>query len=226
MGIEEEFLVVHPGSRTPEPAGPRVAARAAQILGDSVCEEFTQYQIELRTPPCIQPEVLREELLRLRRAAATAAAAEDLRICASGTPILGLQDGFAVGDHPRYHAQVQQYRALLADFAVCALHVHIHLPDQERAVLVSNHLRPWLPLLVALGANSPFHQGHDTGYADWRAVIRSRFPCLGPPPYGESLRHHQQIADAMAESEAMLDAKTPRMPKPSAAAQPGRDPSG
>jgi carboxylate-amine ligase len=92
---------------------------------------------------------------------------------------------------------------------VCSLHVHVHLPDRELAVLVSNHLRRWLPLLLAISANSPFHRGVDTGYADWRAVIRSRFPCLGPPPYAESLRHHEQLAAAIADSEAMLNAATP-----------------
>jgi carboxylate-amine ligase len=98
---------------------------------------------------------------------------------------------------------------MLDDFAVCALHVHVHVADREMAVLAGNHLRPWLPLLVAMSANAPFHQGRDTGYADWRAVIRSRFPCLGPPPYAESIRRHEELAARMAESEAMLDAALP-----------------
>jgi carboxylate-amine ligase len=93
---------------------------------------------------------------------------------------------------------------MLDDFSVCAVHVHVHVPDRETAVLAGNHLRPWLPLLVALSANSPFHHGQDTGYADWRSVIRSCFPCLGPPPYAESLKHHEELAAAMAETEAML----------------------
>jgi carboxylate-amine ligase len=104
---------------------------------------------------------------------------------------------------------VAQYRAMIDDFMVCSLHVHVHLPDRELAVRVSNHLRPWLPLLVAVSANSPFHQGNNTGYADWRAVIRSRFPCLGPPPYAESIQHHEELAIAMADSGAMLDAAMP-----------------
>jgi len=98
---------------------------------------------------------------------------------------------------------------MLDDFSVCAVHVHIHVPDRETAVLAGNHLRPWLPLLIALSANSPFHHGEDTGYADWRAVIRSRFPCLGPPPYAESLEHHEELAAAMAETEAMLQPDMP-----------------
>jgi carboxylate-amine ligase len=99
---------------------------------------------------------------------------------------------------------LDQYRAMLDDFDISAMHVHVHLPERELAVLVANHLRPWLPLLVALSANSPFCDGRDTGYADWRAAIRGRFPCLGPPPYAESLRHHEEIASAIAASGAML----------------------
>ena len=209
IGVEEEYFLVDPHTRMPEPAGARVARLAGTTLGDLVCGEFTQYQVEVKTPPCADAAQLREQLLRLRGAAAAAAAAEGLRICATGTPVLAACAPAPIGKHPRYHAGVAQYRGMLEDFAICALHVHVRLPDAEVAVLVGNHLRPWLPLLVALSANSPFHHGRDTGYADWRAVIRSRFPCLGPPPYAESLRHQSELAAAMAESEAMLNADTP-----------------
>jgi carboxylate-amine ligase len=205
MGVEEEYFLVDLQTRTPQPAGARVVRVARETLGDLVCGEFTQYQVEVKTPPCADAMRLREHLLWLRVGAAAAAAAEGLRIYASGTPVVAGCAPGAVGDHPRYRAGVQQYRGMLEDFAICAVHVHVHLPDAEVAVLVGNHLRPWLPLLVALSANSPFHHGRDTGFADWRAVIRSRFPCLGPPPYVESLRHHRELATAMAESEAMLD---------------------
>jgi carboxylate-amine ligase len=209
MGVEEEYFLVDLQTGTPQPAGARVVRVARETLGDLVCGEFTQYQVEVKTPPCADAMRLREHLLWLRVGAAAAAAAEGLRIYASGTPVVAGCAPGAVGDHPRYRAGVQQYRGMLEDFAICAVHVHVHLPDAEVAVLVGNHLRPWLPLLVALSANSPFHHGRDTGFADWRAVIRSRFPCLGPPPYVESLRHHRELATAMAESEAMLDTDTP-----------------
>ncbi|MBV8965530.1 MAG: glutamate--cysteine ligase [Mycobacteriaceae bacterium] len=209
MGVEEEFLLVDPDSRTAAPAGARVVARAAPVLGESICAEFSQYQVEVKTRPCVEATQLREELVRLRSAAAAAAADEGVRIAATGTPISAGGEPLVVADHPRYHAGVRQYRAMLDDFVVGALHVHVHLPDRHTAVLVGNHVRVWLPLLVALSANSPFYRGRDTGYASWRTVIRSRFPCLGPPPYAESLQHHKQLAVAIASSEAMLDADTP-----------------
>jgi glutamate---cysteine ligase / carboxylate-amine ligase len=209
VGVEEEFLLVDPDSRRPQPAAAAVVARAESDLGDQVCGEFTRCQIEIKTAPCSGAGQLKDEIGRLRSRVAEAAIAEGLRLCASGTPVIAGPEYCAVGDHPRYRAGAAQYRSMLDDFMVCSTHVHVHLPDRELAVRVGNHLRPWLPLLVAASANSPFHQGKDTGYADWRAVIRSRFPCLGPPPYAESLRHHEELATAVADSGAMLNAATP-----------------
>ena len=209
IGVEEEFLLVDPETRAPTPAAECVIVRAAATLGELVSGEFTRMQLEVKTQPCSEATQLRDELLRLRAIAASAARDEGARICAAGTPVIGAAGPLVVGDHPRYRAGLRQYRAMLDDFSVCAVHVHIHVPDRETAVLAGNHLRPWLPLLIALSANSPFHHGEDTGYADWRAVIRSRFPCLGPPPYAESLEHHEELAAAMAETEAMLQPDMP-----------------
>ena len=209
IGVEEEYFLVDPVTRAPTSAADRVIARARDSLGDAVSSEFTRFQVEVRTRPCATADAVNSELAVLRAEAVSAAAAEGVRICASGTPVIAPTEPWAVGDHPRYHAGVQQYRAMLDDFAICALHTHVHVPDRETAVLAGNHLRPWLPLLVAISANAPFHQSRDTGYADWRAVIRSRFPCLGPPPYADSLHHHQELSARLAESEAMLDAATP-----------------
>lgn len=209
IGVEEEHFLVDPESRLPGEAGAAVVARAAKTMGDSVCGEFSRSQIELRTSPCQDAADLRRELLALRSAVAVAAAAEGLRLCAAGTPVIGTGGPLAVGDHPRYRAGLEQYRGMMDDFDVCAVHVHTYLPDRELAVLVANHLRPWLPLLVALAANSPFCHGRPTGYAAWRAVIRGRFPCLGPPPYAESLQHYDEVAAAMAETGAMLASDLP-----------------
>ncbi|MET9567590.1 YbdK family carboxylate-amine ligase [Streptomyces virginiae] len=209
IGVEEEFFLVDPHTRFLVPAGPAVAARAAGEVGDLVTKEFALGQVEGRTPPCRTAEELRGELGRVRGALVAAARAEGARLCASGTAVLQGEGPAQVADHPRYLAGRLQYRGMMDDFAISALHVHVHLPDRELAVLTGNHLRPWLPLLIALSANSPFHRGGETGYASWRTVIRSRFPCLGPPPYAASLEEHERLAVVIADTEAMLDAGMP-----------------
>ncbi|GGT15645.1 carboxylate-amine ligase [Streptomyces purpureus] len=210
LGVEEEYFLVDPVTQRVRPAGDEVvAAAAAAGHGSTVTGEFTLYQVEGRTRPCTGLAELRADLAAVRRAAAEAARAAGVRLCASGTPVLGRAAPDAVGDHPRYRAGQAQYRGMIEDFGICAQHVHVHCSDREQAVLVGNHLRPWLPTLVALSANSPYHQGRSTGYASWRSVMRLRFPCLGPPPYAASLAEWERTARVIAAAEAMLD---PAMP--------------
>ncbi|MBC2879586.1 MULTISPECIES: carboxylate-amine ligase [Streptomyces] len=209
VGVEEEYFLVRADTRAVAPAGPRVADRAARALGDSVAGEFTDFQVEVRTPPCATMDELHAHVVRLRRSVAAYAAEEGLRICPSGTPVIGGGGRVPVGDHLRYRAGVDLFRSLMDDFAVCSLHVHVSLPDREVAALVGNHLRAWLPMLVEMSANSPFYDGRDTGYASWRSVIRLRFPGQGPQPYVESFDDYRRIASAMAEAGAMSFAELP-----------------
>jgi carboxylate-amine ligase len=209
IGVEEEFFLVRTDSRAVEPAGGRVVARARETVGDLVAGEFHEGQLEVRTPPCDDTAALLRQLTAVRAAARDACGPDGVAPCASGTPVLGGPGARVLGDHPRYHAGVRQFGSMLDDFTVCSAHVHVHVPDREVAVLTANHLRPWLPLLVAMSANSPFFEGRDTGYASWRTVVRGRFPALSAPPYVDSLAHYERLTAALQESGAMLDARLP-----------------
>lgn len=68
----------------------------------------------------------------------------------------------------------ETYGTLTDDQGVCGCHVYVGVPDLEHAVRASNQLRPWLPALLLLSANSPFFDGHDTGHASWRTNIWDR----------------------------------------------------
>ncbi|MFJ9775939.1 YbdK family carboxylate-amine ligase [Kitasatospora sp. NPDC101157] len=208
VGVEEELFLVCPGTGAVVGAGPRVAALAARELGDLVAGEFTDLQVEVRTPPCTDTGELHAHLVRARQAVAAAAAGEGLRVCPSATPVIGGSHA-PVGDHPRYRAGVELYRSLMDDFVVSALHVHVLLPDREVAALVGNHLRPWLPLLVEMTANSPYFDGRDTGYASWRTVTRLRIPALGPPPYIESFDDYRRTTAQLAAARVVPFADLP-----------------
>jgi glutamate---cysteine ligase / carboxylate-amine ligase len=62
MGVEKEYFLVDPASRTPQPAAAAVVARVVPDLGDLICGEFTRYQAEVKTPPGRQgPAVVTEK---------------------------------------------------------------------------------------------------------------------------------------------------------------------
>jgi carboxylate-amine ligase len=70
---------------------------------------------------------------------------------------------------------------------------------------MSNRIRPWLPVLLALTANSPWHDGMDTRYASWRHVMWSRWPSAGPPPWFGSVDHYDATVAGLSTTGAILD---------------------
>jgi carboxylate-amine ligase len=205
LGVEEEYLVVDPVTRTVVPSGPEVVRQAAADLGENIGTETTQFQVEAKTPPCTDLGELHQEIYRMRAVVVGAAASIGLRIVASGTPVLGDVVPPPIVDHPRYQRGFQIYRALNDEQSICACHIHVGIADREQALRVSNHLRPLLPLLITATANSPFWAGRDTGYASWRTIACSRWPVAGPPPYFTSLAHYECLVNTLLNNRVLLD---------------------
>jgi carboxylate-amine ligase len=67
-----------------------------------------------------------------------------------------------------------------------ALHVHVGMTTGEETISVMRKLRPYLPLLLALSASSPFWWGHNTGYACYRQRLLAAMRSCGIPPLFES----------------------------------------
>jgi carboxylate-amine ligase len=188
MGVEEEFLLV---SATGWPL-PRSVAVARAADGIDVQLELTKGQVEINSPVCDSSSELREHLVRMRSALAKAASRNGARLLAVGVPPAG-KPGQIVTNTPRYQKMADKYGQLAREQAVCGCHVHIGVPDRDAAVRASNHIRPWLPTLLALTANSPIYLGSDTGFASWRWIMASRWPVSGPPPYFECAAHYDAL---------------------------------
>ncbi|WP_017577472.1 carboxylate-amine ligase [Nocardiopsis kunsanensis] len=202
FGIEEEFFLVDPRTR-------RITSRADEVLADNrnphLCGEFSQTQLEASSPVCTTSTEAHEFLVSTRHALAEAADRSRLRIVASGSSVLGDPAAARLSDGARYTAMADHYGALCDAHVVCGCHVHVGVPDRESAVRVSDHMRRWLPSLTALGANSPFHDGRDTGHASWRTITWNRLPSAGPPPLLRTLETHDRTVRALAHSGAILD---------------------
>ncbi|MFI9639064.1 glutamate--cysteine ligase [Micromonospora sp. NPDC051925] len=208
FGVEEEFLVVDAVTRAPAPRAAEVVAAASASLGERVSGEITTLQLETRTHACGTLGELTDQLGEARKVVADCARAAGLRVVATGTaPVAGtVPPPMTVG--PRQTLGNEMYRGLHDELALCALHVHVETPDRQRAVLVGNHLRPYLPLLLTLTANSPYWDGRDSGYASWRTTVWGRWPVAGPPPVFDSAEHYDQVVRQLLDAGALVDRAT------------------
>ncbi|HEX6357882.1 glutamate--cysteine ligase [Actinophytocola sp.] len=202
MGVEEEFLLVRADGRLSR-YGPEVADATTDAHGDLEVE-LKRCQVEAVTGICQTPEELLGQLTDLRGELAEVAGRRGLRLLPSGCPIVPESKPQEITPKPRYLRMAEWFGATVRSVATCGCHVHVGIPDRETGVRVSNQVRPWLPLLLTVTANSPF-DGTDTGYASWRYQEWSRWPSSGPPPLFAGLDEYESIVDGMLRCGALMD---------------------
>lgn len=210
VGVEEEFLLVDEASGRTVPAAGDVLEAAGRPAGlpegAGAKPELLTSQVEFVSGICGELPALAGQLADGRRTLAAAARSTGRRLLAAGTPVL--QGGpAALTEGERYERIGRIYGGLLADYEACGCHVHVGIADEETAVAVVNRLRPWLPTLLALSANSPFHDGRDTGYASWRMVLQSRFPGSGVPPFFPSAAAYRRQLQQLVDCGSLADVR-------------------
>jgi carboxylate-amine ligase len=200
FGVEEELLLV---SATGDPL-PRSKAVVAEVGELDVTLELTRAMVEINTPVCGTADELRRHLVHMRSELAAAAADEGARLLAIAVPPQG-RAAQPITKKPRYQELERQWGLLAREQGVCGCHVHVGVPDRDTATRVSNHVRSWLPALLALTANSPIYLGQDTGFASWRWLMTTRWPCAGPPPYLESAEHYDALVAMQLAAGTLID---------------------
>ncbi|WP_083975591.1 carboxylate-amine ligase [Kitasatospora mediocidica] len=208
VGVEEEYLLLDPESGLPLPrvdAVRELAGLHPAIDHEELQNELLQAQVEVATPVCHDLEEVGGHLLRLRHALASAAEAEGCRLAACGTAPYAPAAPPLIVDAPRYHS-IRKVVSRLADEAMInGMHVHVAVPDPRTGVEVLNRLRPWLPVLTALSANSPIWYGSDTGYASWRTIVFGRWPISGIPPHFADAADYESRIDHLLAAELIRD---------------------
>jgi carboxylate-amine ligase len=199
MGLEEEFLLA-------DPAAGKILALAPRVLrgaGDDLDPELTRQQVETGTEPCQDLTSLRGELVRLRRTAAEAAAAEGAALVALGTSPVPVDS--AVTDEPRYLRMMAQYGRTGREQLVCGCHLHVGVESRDEAVGAMDRMQAWLPCLIAISANSPYWAGEDTGYASYRVQVWDHWPSAGSTtPFGTAAGYDAAV-DRLIASGVVLD---------------------
>jgi glutamate---cysteine ligase / carboxylate-amine ligase len=188
VGIEEEFAILDPEtlSLAQRFEELRDAAQSDPVLADSVAGELIKSEIEIRSG---RGETFTDAIALQREARQhlfALAAGHDALLAATGThPWSPWQEQQIIDtEHYRRVASGLQYVAWRNN--TFSLHVHVGVKGANRAVRVCDRLRPVLPELLALSANSPFLDGRFSGLHSVRTQIFTKsFPRCGiPEPFG------------------------------------------
>lgn len=207
LGVEEEYLLVDHQSGALASCADRVIDRTAPTLGETVSPELNLCQIEIGSSVCKTLDEVHGDLVRLRRALNAAAREVGCAIAATGThPFSSWEDQSISAFVPRYQRMAETYQIVARQQVICGCHVHIGVEDLDLRIDIMNRVRPWLPVLMALSANSPYWRGLDSGFSSYRSQIWTRWPTAGMPPTLDDHAAYQRLVDELKTAEAIDDA--------------------
>jgi carboxylate-amine ligase len=201
-GVEEEFHTVDLATRRLTPQADKLTE---QLPAGSFGSELQRSVLEANSRPWVSLADLAGDIAALRQAAIAAAEPLGLGIVAAGTVPLADPDTLEITPHPRYEHMQGEYRMLVREQLICGTQVHVDVHDRDVAVAVAHRIAPWLPVLLALSASSPFWLGTDTGYASYRTLIWRRWPTAGVLPGFESAADYDQAVADLVRSGVITD---------------------
>lgn len=205
VGVEEEFHVVDPDTRTLVNGSAAVLAELNDKDGNRFEAEIKQSMVETATRVCHSLAEVRENLTQLRAMLTGAAESVGRRVIASGTAPMGHWRDGALTPNERYARIVDLHQQVVWEQVVCGCHVHIGFDDRELAVQVLNRVRPWLSVLLALATSSPYWLNHDTGYASYRTTVWWRWPTAHVPASFASVEEYDAVVDSLVDTGTVID---------------------
>jgi carboxylate-amine ligase len=208
VGIEEEFALVDPETLLLVPRFEllRDAAAGDPLLADSIAGELISSEIEIRSGAGADVEDARRRQAEVRRRLFALAAEHGVVLGATGThPLSDYRDQHII-DTEHYHRVEEGLKWVAWRNNTFSVHVHVGVQGPDRAVRVCDRLRPILPLLLAISANSPYIDGLDSGLHSGRSQIFTKsFPRCGIPDVFGSWRAWADYVELLIRTNSIVE---------------------
>jgi glutamate---cysteine ligase / carboxylate-amine ligase len=188
VGIEEEFQILDPDTRSLVQRYDELnrAAQDDEVLAEAVAGELISSEIEIRSGRGLDfHDAVGRQRDRRRRLFALATA-RGVELGATGSHPFSDYREQRIIDTDHYRRLDRELRYVAWRNNTFSLHVHVGVRGADRVVRVCDRLRPVLPLLLAVSANSPYLDARDSGLHSARSQAFTRnFPRCGiPDPFG------------------------------------------
>ena len=208
VGLEEEFALLHPSSLelVPRFEELRDAASSDPVLATSIAGELISSEIEIRSGRCGDLASAFVAQRDRRRRLFALAAEHRIALGATGTHPWSDYREQKIIDTEHYRRVEEGLKYVAWRNNTFSMHVHVGLRGADRAVLVCDRLRPVLPLLLAVSANSPFLDGRDSGLHSARSQIFTKsFPRCGIPDAFGSWPAFAEYVDFLVRTRSIVE---------------------
>jgi glutamate---cysteine ligase / carboxylate-amine ligase len=205
VGVEEELMIMDAESLELAQEIEAILDAVPPNAAGQVKPELMQSVLEIATDPCPDVAAAERQLRTLRRQVTEIAAERGLAIGASGTHPIARWEDQAIVERPRYLELADELGYVARRELIFGTHVHVGVDDPDKAIYVADGTRRYLPLMLAMSANSPLWRGQVTGMMSSRTPVFRAFPRVGIPPHYGTWEAYEKRVELMVESGAIDD---------------------
>jgi glutamate---cysteine ligase / carboxylate-amine ligase len=209
VGIEEEFALLDPRTHQLVPNFERLRDDAAAndpVLAESISGELISSEIEIRSGRSADIADAHVRQRERRRRLFALAARHETALGSTGTHPLSDYREQHIIDTEHYRRVEDGLKYVAWRNNTFSLHVHVGIAGADRAVRVCDRLRPALPLLLAISANSPFVDGRDSGLHTARTqTFTKSFPRCGVPDTFGTWAAWAEYVDLLVRTRSIVE---------------------
>jgi carboxylate-amine ligase len=200
LGVELELALVDARTMALSSSIGQVLERVPAAFAGSIKPELMQSYLEINSAPCrtvgeIEAD-LREKVLVVERITDELG----LRLLWSATHPFSLWRDQQPTPSERYAMLLNLLQDMGRQLVTFGLHVHVGVDSGDKAILVLERMTEYLPVLLALSANSPCWDNRVTGLQSSRSKIMEALPTAGLPTLMRNWSEYTWLINHLVET--------------------------
>jgi glutamate---cysteine ligase / carboxylate-amine ligase len=209
VGVEEEFSILDPRTHELIPRFEQlrdVARQTDPLLHEHITGELISSEIEIISGVGGDLQHALSRQREHRRRLFALADAQGVALGATATHPWADYREQAIIDTEHYRRVEQGLKYVAWRNNTFSLHVHLGIRDLDRAIRVCDRLRPVLPLLLAISANSPYLDGRDSGLHSARTQSFTKsFPRCGVPDAFGGWNAYREYIEFLLRTQSIVE---------------------
>jgi glutamate---cysteine ligase / carboxylate-amine ligase len=209
VGIEEEFALLDAGTLDLVPRFEELRDTAAAedpLLSEAIAGELISSEIEIRSGRGEDLADAQARQRELRQRLFASAAGRGIALGATGThPWSDYREQHNI-ETEHYQRVVDGLQYVARRNNTFSMHVHVGVRGPDRAIRVCDRLRPVLPFLLAISANSPYVDARDSGLHSARSqTFTKSFPRCGIPEAFGSWAAYREYVEFLVDTNSIVE---------------------
>ncbi len=207
VGIELELRLLDPNTYAVKNCAQEVFDNIDSSIKNHVHKELLKSMIEIVTPVC---QTIDEAVNFVNETAnKISQIGKQYNFLCAALPMhpFEIKEDNEIFEDPRYESFKQEFQIIIRNFLISGLHLHVGVDDQQKAVNAYNMVIKYIPIFLALSANSPYHYSQDTGLSSYRTKVFDKLPRAGVPQYFDTYEDYSEVYQQLFQTNTIKKAK-------------------